>query len=136
MREFTPVTKKLLDELLAQEPNRTPAIAAYLACSDDFYDGDRHRRAAKQLPKYEKIFETALSQIITLLGQPIEGDPVEGVPADAWWPEALRLACWDLGDKAGTFACLGLEHQDAELPIMLTFKKLTKDHIRKLGTWD
>lgn len=133
MQEFTPVTKELLDTLLAKEPN---GPATSLAYSDDFYDGDRHRRAAKAMPKYEKIFETARSQIISLLGQPIEGDPVEGVTADAWWPEALRLACWDLGGKSGAFACLALQHQDAELPIEVAFRKLTKEEIRELGTWD
>ncbi len=130
MQEFTPVTKDLLDELLAQEPNGS---FASLAHSDWFGDHERHTLPQKLLPKYEKIFETAHAQVTARLGQPVEGDPVEGVTADSWFPEALRLACWDLGDQAGTFLCLSLVHHDAETPIGVMLGKCTKEHIRELG---
>jgi len=127
MQEFTPVTKELLDELLAQEPNGS---FASLAHSDWFDDHERHILPQKLLPKYEKNFETAHAQATVLLGQ-----PVEGVTADHWFPEALRLACWDLGDKAGTVVCLSLVHHDAETPISVMLGKRTKEHIRELGDW-
>ena len=117
---------KVVAQLLKKCPGGKPK---YLAKTGWLDDVPRKERNAFQR-QHTQIFLQQLAELTSLLGQPDQPDDADAPPVAAWYPEAIRAACWK---KDGKTVCLSLEQHDQETPIAVVLQCLSDDEIAELG---
>jgi hypothetical protein len=73
-------------------------------------------------------FEESLAALVSRLGPFEYDDRSDRAAVDAWYPEALRFACWR---HDGGLLFLALEWHDRETPIGLLVGFATQDDVRE-----
>ena len=118
--------KQLIERLFEECPG---GISEYLDSSgwlDEVTDSDR---AALYQRLTDRFFHF-LQQIHQELGPPHQDTESHELAIQAWYPEAIRAACWLRDDKV---MCLALEHHDKETPIAVVMLCLTLGEIKDLS---
>jgi hypothetical protein len=110
----------ILERLLMREPG--PRNAHYLKASRDFYDCDWTYEELQAIEaEFARDFRAVAAQVEAAWGQP----DFIGHRTEAPFPEfctAEELCYWRKGDR---LAMVWWEHQDKELPVLLTLAVLS-----------
>src|SRR5262249_26196774 len=113
----------LLQQLLTQKP---PRKAHYLKASRDFYDADWTYEEVQAIEaEFAKDFRAVAAQVEAAWGPPA----FIGHRNDSEFPEfytAEEFCYWRRGDL---LAMIWWEHQDKEVPVLLTLAVLTAEDV-------
>jgi hypothetical protein len=118
--------KKIIDRLLKDAPG---AESEYFEASD-WFENASPAEIKKAIKTFEKHYERRLNELSALLGPPVSTDKSDRDAIQAWYPEAIRAACWV---KDGKTMCLALEKQDQETPVSVLLRCVTAEEIAELA---
>lgn len=122
---------EFLSELLSGSLRRKTGGEPEVLEQSDWFDDElttRVRQAA--LRRFTKLFEERLAEAVEMLGPPLRTSETHGPEIAAWYPEAMRAACWQKDRK---IICLTLEQHDQETPLAVVLHFLTPAQIRSMS---
>src|SRR5689334_14065062 len=115
--------KNAVDRLLAACPGGKPE---YFEVSAWFND---KRDISPVIEEYTTHFNRRLEELGSFLGPPDQTDSANRSDIGAWYPEAIHAACWIIDGKT---LCLAIEQHDAETPVTVLLRCLSRDEVSEL----
>ncbi|MBD2181506.1 hypothetical protein H6S82_17100 [Planktothrix sp. FACHB-1355] len=104
--------KERIEKIIGACPN---AENDYLEATDWLYDIDADK-IDKIIADFEIKYENVLKECIQIIGDPTYNEKTNRSLIDEWYPEAIRISCWEMSDR---LFYLSLEQHDTETPVSI-----------------
>jgi len=116
--------KNVVERLLAGSPGAKPEYFEVSPWFSDVYD------IGPVIEEHTRHFKRRLAELAGFLGPPGQTDSTHRSEIGAWYPEAIRAACWNIDGKT---ICLAVEQHDKETPVAVLLRCLSDDEISDLS---